>query len=661
MLQQPPPLASAKRSADALVEASRPAAPGLGLHTEYRSEHVDPRQICCSRPNCCPELADCDAVIERPSKRAALSLKPGDHAGGHPNAEIESEQAFLDKCYETFCYECPPCASPKCAPSEVCFDPHCAQGDECADQCSDPACSKGYCPEAPCYCSKCCPLASCVGDLSAQECHINHAAPDTSGSAYCFNNAPCHFNEYNHHFTAPAYDGYQCSFGGNSALAQCNVTAQPSVQSTPALSPGTYTSLGSAFSSESSPFLGPGAVQSCLLNIPDAHCHKDNSCCHEPLQSCEQNLLLPQNQLGCGNFTTGQETKGGYGDNCFSFSYGTQQNLHPGHSTWNLSTPGYSDLHCQGNFNAQGTNPWMNQTNNRTVPILSDPGPHDKLAYLASAAQENFQDPTNALPPQQGPQEPLSASAQIKLETPFSSAPSPAPTPCQCKWELSPGHLCNEIFPNPEALHKHLKAAHVDTCTACLCQWAGCDSHSKDFKQRSKLSRHLLGHAGHRPYACSFPNCGKTFATNQAKDNHERTHTGDRPYVCPECGYNTTTHTQLYTHIAALHRKEKRHQCRFCSFTCADSSNLSKHERTHQTLRPYRCPHEGCTFKPDCRWENLKRHLKRNGHCLELLVEGSETNRRYKEGVKKEMEEWNRRNENCGGVPVARRRTSKSA
>lgn len=244
--------------------------------------------------------------------------------------------------------------------------------------------------------------------------------------------------------------------------------------------------------------------------------------------------------------------------------------------------------------------------------------------------------------------------------------------------QLGPGILCHLIFDSAEALHKHIKAAHVDNCTHCFCLWEGCEASTKDFKQRSKLSRHLLGHAGYRPYACSYPGCDKTFATNQAKDNHERTHTGERPYVCDRCGYTTTTHTQLQTHISALHEGRKPHKCRFCEFTCADSSNLSKHERTHQvslgtlkkgncgvktksdmkqTLRPYRCPHIGCTFKPDCRWENLKRHLRRSGHCPQLLVEASDEYKLYRESVRQEIDEWHKRNEVNGlGKVVGRRK-----
>ncbi|KAL1599670.1 zinc-finger protein [Paraconiothyrium brasiliense] len=227
---------------------------------------------------------------------------------------------------------------------------------------------------------------------------------------------------------------------------------------------------------------------------------------------------------------------------------------------------------------------------------------------------------------------------------------------CVCRWQHAPDLLCLAAFPDPSALHAHIKATHVDNCAQCVCQWENCEASSKDFKQRSKLSRHLLAHAGHRPYACSFKDCNKTFATNQAKDNHERTHTGERPYVCDRCGYTTTTHTQLQTHISALHEGKKPHKCRFCDFSCADSSNLSKHERTHQTLRPYRCPQPGCTFKPDCRWENLKRHLRRSGHCPQLLVEGSDEAKAYREGVKRETEEWNKRAGEGETVKMGRRK-----
>ncbi|KAF2813192.1 uncharacterized protein BDZ99DRAFT_382028 [Mytilinidion resinicola] len=201
-----------------------------------------------------------------------------------------------------------------------------------------------------------------------------------------------------------------------------------------------------------------------------------------------------------------------------------------------------------------------------------------------------------------------------------------------CRWKPTSSVICFDQFKSAEALHNHIKACHIGkTNGSCFCQWEGCDEdHTKDFKQRSKLARHLLVHAGYRPYKCGHDGCEKTFATNQAKDNHERTHAGNKPYQCQHCPYVTTTATQLKTHINAKHIKDKCFHCRICAFCCADSSNLSKHEKTHRA-RPYRCLHPSCTFKNDCRWENVKRHFKKSGHCPELLVDDSPEQVRYKQ------------------------------
>jgi hypothetical protein len=236
-------------------------------------------------------------------------------------------------------------------------------------------------------------------------------------------------------------------------------------------------------------------------------------------------------------------------------------------------------------FNNQFENSMLGYSNNpswtlpepvfNTTYSSADTMPN-KLDFLASAIQSEILNSRNSqcTTPSLG--------AGPTTNTSSLAGTSTGSQNCVCKWQHAPGLLCLAVFDTPEALHKHTKTAHVDNCTQCFCQWDGCEASSKDFKQRSKLSRHLLGHAGYRPYACSYQGCDKTFATNQAKDNHERTHTGERPYTCDRCGYTTTTHTQLQTHISALHEGKKPHKCRFCDFTCADSSNLSKHERTHQ-------------------------------------------------------------------------------
>lgn len=657
------PLAGSKRDAavlsgdDAQIPSqSLPQATGTGQR-EYPAEHVNPQVLCCSH---CPEV--------RPTKRRASAHKVGEFhnlkAESHP--PIGTDQQFPDDCFEKFCQECnfdaacpPDCelACPGddvcdavCTPDDACFDPHCSQSPpQCSDGCVDPECTKLSCPDQPCFCQKCdaqpCPL----GDPD-NDCHFAHSAPTGAGTIYCYDNATCHFQEQYPSHTGPltAYETYPCFSQAHTHMNGDSASTQASTAPTPLLSPSNYTSLESAFTSEPSP--APGQTpftNNCFLNISGDHCHIDNSCCHGPSRACGDHPAAPQQNLDL--WTTSISQGNGLSNGFLSFGIDSQPT---------------SPVTMDGNmFNNQfdnsmlgfNNNSWMLPDSSFDNTFVSNSMGASKLDFLASAIQNEIMNPMNSLTTTP------SIDTTSILDTRTTSTTPSNDSPCLCKWQHAPNLICHASFPTPSALHAHIKTTHVDNSSTCFCQWASCPASTKDFKQRSKLSRHLLGHAGHRPYACSYRGCTKTFATNQAKDNHERTHTGERPYVCDRCGYTTTTHTQLQTHVSALHEGRKPHKCRFCDFTCADSSNLSKHERTHQvsrvpsvhsnevadekkTLRPYRCPHANCTFKPDCRWENLKRHLRRSGHCQELLVESSEEYRGYREGVRREIEEWHRRN-----------------
>ncbi|KAJ4985697.1 zinc-responsiveness transcriptional activator [Stagonosporopsis vannaccii] len=655
------PLAGSKRDAavlsgdDAQAQSqslSQTTGTGQG---EYPAEHVNPQVLCCSH---CPEV--------RPAKRRASSHKVGEFhsltAESHP--PIGTDQQFPDDCFEKFCQECnfdatcpPDCdlvcpgdnaCDAVCTPDDACFDPHCAQSPkQCSDGCVDPECTKLSCPDQPCFCQKCdaqpCPL----GDPN-NDCHFAHSAPTGAGTIYCYDNAPCHFQDQYPGHTGPlaAYETYPCFSQAHTQLQGDTSSTHASTAHTPLLSPSNYTSLESAFTSEASPAPGQSTfVNNCFLNISGDHCHLDNSCCHGQSRACgdhpsasRQNLDLWNSSIAPGN---------GLSNGFMTFGL----NSHP---TSPVTTSGMShgnvfSNHYDNSMMGFNNNTWMLPDSSFENNFSTGMGA-SKLDFLATAIQQEIMNPLNSLTTT-----PSMGTASI-LDTPTNPGTPTREANCVCKWQHAPGLLCLAVFPTASALHKHIKTAHVDNCASCFCQWDGCDASAKDFKQRSKLSRHLLGHAGYRPYACSYAGCDKTFATNQAKDNHERTHTGERPYVCDRCGYTTTTHTQLQTHISALHEGKKPHKCRFCEFTCADSSNLSKHERTHQTLRPYRCPHINCTFKPDCRWENLKRHLRRSGHCPELLVEASDEYKSYRESVRREIDEWHRRNGDEGPGKMSRRK-----
>lgn len=558
-----PTLAGSKRDAnDVILTEPKPTAPGLAADTGSLSEHGDP-----SAPSVCDPKPACPSCEEgRPSKRKASAVKVGEYHSVTDQIILHSDQQFPDLCFEDFCQGCDleasscssPCALPcpgdeQCSEEDACWDPHCAEV-ACDDSCADPECIKS---DDPCFCEKRdaqpCPL----GDPDS-ECHLAHSAPTTEGTIYCYDPTRCHFQQGQHGFDPQlgGYETYPCFSQAHDTLSHSHGTTIASSAATPALSAGNYTSIESAFSSHPSPTPNLAASAPCYLNIPGEHCHIDNSCCHGETRACGECPSAPREHLDVWNAAVAEGN--GLASNFLNFGLHSSQP--------DASFPSHASMSM---FDHPLNDPLYGF--NDTTWLL--PQSHYSDAFQSEGPK----------PPELG----FDTSARLDPPPPTSSTPSssttPSPSsPCICKWQHAPGILCLASFSTPSLLHKHIKTAHVDTCTTCTCQWASCDASTKDFKQRSKLSRHLLAHAGHRPYACSFAGCTKTFATNQAKDNHERTHTGERPYVCDRCGYTTTTHTQLQTHISALHEGKKPHKCRFCEFSCADSSNLSKHERTHQ-------------------------------------------------------------------------------
>lgn len=583
------PLAGSKRDADQVTPSdAQSGAPERAAQKEHRAEHIDPQVLTCRT---CEDAACHETGSDsRPSKRRASALKVGEYhnvAGEQGSSKPNTGQQFPDTCFEQFCQGCDwdalctsPCPLPcpgetQCSPEDACWDPHCDEG-ECADLCVDPECTKTSDTDDSCFCQKCeaqpCPL----GDPNS-ECHIAHSGPTAAGTIFCYDNAPCHFQEGQHgyHPTLSAYESYPCFSQSHGASAHCPSTTQASSAPTPVLSPGNYTSLESAFSSHPSPAPGWRNASPCFLNIASEHCHIDNSCCHGDSRACGDCPTAPQEHLDLWNasMASGNGLAGSF------MNFGLQQSQDS--RTLSMASSGTNATILDSNLHNPmlGFNDfsWMLPESHYSSAFQSSVPENSKLDFLASAIQDDIL----KTPAARTNTPHLDASSGFGNSTTARTPADPSQSSV-CKWQHSPGVLCLAVFGCAEDLHKHVKSAHVDNCTRCFCQWDGCDASSKDFKQRSKLSRHLLGHAGYRPYACSFEGCGKTFATNQAKDNHERTHTGDRPYVCDRCGYTTTTHTQLQTHISALHEGKKPHKCRFCDFSCADSSNLSKHERTHQ-------------------------------------------------------------------------------
>lgn len=115
-----------------------------------------------------------------------------------------------------------------------------------------------------------------------------------------------------------------------------------------------------------------------------------------------------------------------------------------------------------------------------------------------------------------------------------------------------------------------------------ICQICG-----KMYEVFLTLHKHMNDHYEH--YICE--KCGKRFATSQRMLNHSKTHEKG-VFPCKHCGETCTTHTSLYSHIARVHKSNKRYKCPICNEKFISYKQRIKHLHTvHEQKTPlFPCP-----------------------------------------------------------------------
>ncbi|XP_049644598.1 zinc finger and SCAN domain-containing protein 21 [Suncus etruscus] len=111
----------------------------------------------------------------------------------------------------------------------------------------------------------------------------------------------------------------------------------------------------------------------------------------------------------------------------------------------------------------------------------------------------------------------------------------------------------------------------------------------------AKRGRDLLSSKpgpGERRYICA--ECGKAFSNSSNLTKHRRTHTGEKPYVCTKCGKAFSHSSNLTLHYRT-HLVDRPYDCK-CGKAFGQSSDLLKHQRMHSEEAPYQCKDCGKAF-----------------------------------------------------------------
>lgn len=147
------------------------------------------------------------------------------------------------------------------------------------------------------------------------------------------------------------------------------------------------------------------------------------------------------------------------------------------------------------------------------------------------------------------------------------------PRPCKCDFQG-----CEYAATRPEHLIKHKAIVHLGEKTF-KCDHIGCTHASYSLWH---FDVHKRTHTGEKPYKCEEEGCDFAGPTQSSLVTHMLHHSGERPFICEECGYSTTTVSNLTSH-KYKHIQDKPHKCTYggCSFAACIPSLLENHLHIH--------------------------------------------------------------------------------
>ena len=160
-------------------------------------------------------------------------------------------------------------------------------------------------------------------------------------------------------------------------------------------------------------------------------------------------------------------------------------------------------------------------------------------------------------------------------------------------------------------LKKHIKRVHAGI-KIHVCEDCGFATSTKTQLNSHRDSVHKMGDKKYSCELCPFKSNEKTNLRTHIKGVHDKI----RDHVCEDCGFATVTKGHLNRHRDSVHKMgEKKHSCELCTFKTYEKRTLKSHiKRIHEKIRDHVCGECGyaSSHKNDLKMHKEFRHGTRD-------------------------------------------------